>query len=182
MAPRRGGRGVYINHEASRTSNDCYVCEIPAGGELAPQRQLYEEMIYILDGTRIDHGVERRRRADHLRMGGKGSMFAIPLNCSGTSISMASGRAPARYVAVTNSPGISSSLRGPGLRLQHRCMTSRRASTASPTKLRPTAGFRRGCCSETNFVADAINLPLRSAPRSAAPAAGISASTSPRAR
>jgi len=24
--PRRGGRGVYINHEASRTSNDCYVC------------------------------------------------------------------------------------------------------------------------------------------------------------
>src|SRR5262252_5182225 len=26
--PRRGGRGVFINHEASRTSNDCYVCEI----------------------------------------------------------------------------------------------------------------------------------------------------------
>ncbi len=23
---RRGGRGVYINHEASCTSNDCYVC------------------------------------------------------------------------------------------------------------------------------------------------------------
>src|SRR3982751_1418188 len=48
--PRRGGRGVYINHEASRTSNDCYVCEIPPGKELAPQRQLFEEMIYILDG------------------------------------------------------------------------------------------------------------------------------------
>ena len=26
--PRRGGAGVYINHDASRTSNDCYVCEI----------------------------------------------------------------------------------------------------------------------------------------------------------
>ena len=25
---RRGGSGVFINHEASRTSNDCYVCEI----------------------------------------------------------------------------------------------------------------------------------------------------------
>ncbi len=23
---RRGGAGVFINHEASRTSNDCYVC------------------------------------------------------------------------------------------------------------------------------------------------------------
>ena len=36
---RRGGHGVFVNHEASRTSNDCYVCEIPAGGKLAPQRQ-----------------------------------------------------------------------------------------------------------------------------------------------
>src|SRR5246500_3999798 len=47
---RRGGYGVYINHEASRTSNDCYVCEIPAGGKLAPQRQLFEEMVLVLDG------------------------------------------------------------------------------------------------------------------------------------
>ena len=47
---RRGGRGVFINHEATRTSNDCYVCSIPPGKKLAPQRQLYEEMILILDG------------------------------------------------------------------------------------------------------------------------------------
>src|ERR1700709_571433 len=47
---RRGGRGVFINHEASRTSNDCYVCEIPASKELAPQRQLLEEMILVLSG------------------------------------------------------------------------------------------------------------------------------------
>src|SRR5947207_3022628 len=47
---RRGGHGVYINHEASRTSNDCYVCEIPPGKKLAPQRQLFEEMILVLDG------------------------------------------------------------------------------------------------------------------------------------
>src|SRR5258707_15322009 len=47
---RRGGRGVYINHEASRTSNDGYVCEIPAGKKLEPQRQLFEEMILVLYG------------------------------------------------------------------------------------------------------------------------------------
>ena len=34
--PRRAGKGVYINHEASRTSNDCYVCEIPTGRSPAP--------------------------------------------------------------------------------------------------------------------------------------------------
>ena len=47
---RRGGRGVFINHEASRQSKDCYVCEIPSGGKLAPQRQMYEEMVLILYG------------------------------------------------------------------------------------------------------------------------------------
>jgi hypothetical protein len=49
--PRRGGKGVYLNHDASRTSNDCYVCEIPAGKSLTPQRQLYEEMIYVPIGN-----------------------------------------------------------------------------------------------------------------------------------
>ncbi|HWZ48523.1 MAG TPA: ethanolamine ammonia lyase-activating protein, partial [Herbaspirillum sp.] len=47
---RRGGKGVYINHEASRTSNDCYVCEIAPAKQLEPQRQLFEEMIYVLSG------------------------------------------------------------------------------------------------------------------------------------
>src|SRR5438045_6355129 len=48
--PRRGGSGVFMNHEASRTSNDCYVCEIPPGKTLSPQRQLFEETIMILSG------------------------------------------------------------------------------------------------------------------------------------
>ena len=63
---RRGGRGVFINHEATRTSNDCYVCEIPAGGTLAPQRQLFEEMILVLDGhgsTKVSTATSRWRWA-----------------------------------------------------------------------------------------------------------------------
>src|ERR1700704_3800366 len=47
---RRGGRGVSLNHDASRTTNDCYVCEIPAAQKLNPQRQLFEEMVFVLDG------------------------------------------------------------------------------------------------------------------------------------
>src|SRR5499425_1011369 len=47
---RRGGSAVFLNHDASRTSNDCYVMEIPPGKSLAPHRQLYEEMILILGG------------------------------------------------------------------------------------------------------------------------------------
>ena len=47
---RRGARGIYLNHDASRTSNDCYICEILPAGKLNPQRQLFEEMVFILDG------------------------------------------------------------------------------------------------------------------------------------
>src|SRR5439155_12793602 len=75
--PRRGGRGVFINHDASRTSNDCYVCEIPPGGQLAPQRQLYEEMIYVLDGTGST-SVWNDAGAKVTFEWGKGPLFAIP--------------------------------------------------------------------------------------------------------
>src|SRR5437588_865990 len=77
---RRGGAGVYINHEASRTSNDCYVCEIPAGGKLAPQRQLFEEMILTLSGrgsTTVWNDEGKRITFEWK----DGALFAIPLNC-----------------------------------------------------------------------------------------------------
>ena len=44
---RRGGNAVFMNHDASRTTNDCYVMEIPAGGKLNPHRQLFEETIFM---------------------------------------------------------------------------------------------------------------------------------------
>src|ERR1700726_184961 len=100
--PRRAGKGVYINHEASRTSNDCYVCEIPAGGKLAPQRQLFEEMIYVLDGrgsTAVWNDAGQKISFEW----NKGSLFAIPINCWHQHFN-GQGSAPASYVAVTNGP------------------------------------------------------------------------------
>ena len=47
---RRNGQAVFIDHDASRTSNDFNVCEIESGIKLNEQRQLYEEMIMILEG------------------------------------------------------------------------------------------------------------------------------------
>src|ERR1700691_807660 len=75
--PRRGGSGIFINHEASRTSNDCYVCEIPARGKLAPQRQLYEEMILVLEGR--GSTTVWNDAGDRIAFEWKaGAMFAIP--------------------------------------------------------------------------------------------------------
>jgi len=101
---RRGGRGVYINHDASRTSNDCYVCEIPTAGKLAPQRQLCEEMILVLDGqgsTRVWNDAGHEVTFEW----GAGSLFAIPMNTWHQHINL-SGRAPALFVASTNLPPV----------------------------------------------------------------------------
>src|SRR5262249_9169131 len=77
---RRGGRGIYLNHDASRTSNDCYICEIPPAGKLNPQRQLFEEMVFILDGrgsTTVWNDAGARVTLESKA----GSIFGIPLNC-----------------------------------------------------------------------------------------------------
>ena len=97
---RRGGKGVYLNHDASRTSNDCYVCEIAPGGELAPQRQLFEEMIYVLDG-RGSTTVWNDAGAKVSFEWKAGAIFAIPLNTLHQHFN-GSGAAPARFVAVSS--------------------------------------------------------------------------------
>ena len=102
--PRRGGRGLFLNHAASRTSSDSYVCEIAPGTELTPQRQLYEELVYLLDG--LGSTVVWNDAGQRLTFEWKtGAVFAIPLNAWHQHFN-GSGTRPARYVSVTNAPAI----------------------------------------------------------------------------
>jgi mannose-6-phosphate isomerase-like protein (cupin superfamily) len=76
---RRGGNAVFVNHDASRVSNDSYVMEIPPGKTLEPHRQLYEEMILVLEGrgsTTVWNNEGKRITFEWKA----GSLFAIPLN------------------------------------------------------------------------------------------------------
>jgi oxalate decarboxylase/phosphoglucose isomerase-like protein (cupin superfamily) len=157
--PRRGGRGVYLNHDASRTSNDCYVCEIPPGKQLAPQRQLFEEMIYVLDGrgsTSVWNDAGQKVSFEWKA----GAIFAIPLNANHQHFN-GSGRDAARFVSVTNGPVIINSFGDTDFVFGTPYDFKNRF--AGESDYFSNKGEQKGLLLDTNFVADAINLPLISA-------------------
>jgi oxalate decarboxylase/phosphoglucose isomerase-like protein (cupin superfamily) len=153
---RRGGQGVFINHEQSRQSNDCYVCEIPPGGKLAPQRQLFEEMVLILDGrgsTTVWNDSGQRITFEWKA----GAMFAIPLNCAHQHFN-GSGQKPARYVGVTFCPQLINLFDD----IDFVFNTSRdfKGRFNGEPDYFSNKGEQDGFLLRTNFVPDAVNLPL----------------------
>ncbi|MDH4189470.1 MAG: ethanolamine ammonia lyase-activating protein [Betaproteobacteria bacterium] len=153
---RRGGRGVFLNHDASRTSNDAYVCEIAAGGKLAPQRQLFEEMVYILDGrgsTSVWNDSGRKISFEWKA----GAIFAIPLNAWHQHFN-GSGQNPVRFVSVTNAPVILNSF-GDVNFVFNTAYEFKDRFSGEPDYF-ANKGEQKGLLLDTNFVADAINLPL----------------------
>jgi len=153
---RRGGKAVFVNHDASRTSNDCYVMEIAPGGKLAPHRQLYEEMIMILSGrgsTRVwsDSGKEVSFEW------GPGALFGIPLNANHQHFN-GSGVEPVRFVAVTNLPPLMNVFEEPEF-LFGTAYDFKDRFDGTPDYF-AAKDERQGFRLETNFVADAVNLPL----------------------
>jgi len=156
---RRGGSGVYINHEASRTSNDCYVCEIPPGKSLAPQRQMFEEMIMVLEGrgsTSVWNDAGKKVTFEW----GPGALFAIPLNAWHQHFN-GSGQNPARYVAVTNGSQVMNQF-DDGEFVFNTAYDFKNRFSGEPDYF-SGKGEQKGLLLETNFVADAVNIPLISA-------------------
>ena len=156
---RRGGNAVFVNHDASRVSNDSYVMEIPPGKKLEPHRQLFEEMILVLDGrgsTTVWNDEGKRITFEWKA----GALFAIPLNCWHQHFN-GSGTQPARYVGVTNAPPVINLYED--LDFVFDCDHDFKNRFNGEPDYFAAKDEQKGLLLKTNFVADAINLPLISA-------------------
>jgi oxalate decarboxylase/phosphoglucose isomerase-like protein (cupin superfamily) len=150
---------VFVNHDASRVSNDSYVMEIPPGKKLEPHRQLFEEMILVHDGrgsTTVWNDKGKRITFEWKA----GALFAIPLNCWHQHFN-GSGQAPARYVAVTNAPPVINLYED--VEFVFNTSHDFKSRFNGEPDYFSAKGEQKGLLLVTNFVSDAVNLPLISA-------------------
>ena len=105
---RTGGSGAFIQLDGTfESERGIYVGEIPGGGALEPEKHLYEEEIFILEGR----GTAQVWQGDGAKMTfewGPGSVFALPLNTSHRL--MNGGREPVVFLGVTTAPRVINAL------------------------------------------------------------------------
>jgi quercetin dioxygenase-like cupin family protein len=100
--PRLGGLGAYVRLIGAEDATGMYVCEIPPGGQLAPERHLYEEVIYCLTGNgRTEYWRDGEPKLSLEWTGG--ALFASPLNVWHQFTNLSTDQ-PARFMAVTSAP------------------------------------------------------------------------------
>ena len=92
--PRKGGRGSYIQLFGTEGKWGCFVVEVPAAGALKPERHMFEEIYYVIEGrgtTEVWLDGDSKR---HVFEWQPGSLFSIPMN------------AWFRIVNASSSPGL----------------------------------------------------------------------------
>ena len=100
--PRYGIKGAAVHLKGRGDFTNMFVLDIPRGGSTTPQRHLYEEVIYVLEGngsTQIELSDGQKRSFEW----GPRSLFAIPLNAKHRHFN-GSGKERVLLVSTTDLP------------------------------------------------------------------------------
>ena len=100
--PRYGVKAAAVHLKGRGDFANMFVFDIPPGGATAPQRHLYEDVVYVLEGTgstQIEFADGRKKSFEW----GPRSLFAIPLNARHRHFN-GSGRERALIVSTTDLP------------------------------------------------------------------------------
>lgn len=98
---RLGGLGSYIQLDGTEKLHGMYVVEIPAAGALNPERHIYDEIYYVVEGrgtTEVWYEGGRK----HTFEWQEGSLFTVPLNSWHRLVNARS--SPALILAGTTAP------------------------------------------------------------------------------
>ena len=99
---RIDGKAAFVNMIGAGQATGAYVCEIEPGKSLKPQRHIYEELLYVLQGQGAST-VWNGNGAKQAFEWQEGSLFTIPLNCWFQHHN-GYGREPSRLFSVNNMP------------------------------------------------------------------------------
>jgi quercetin dioxygenase-like cupin family protein len=98
---RLGASGALINLEGAEATDGAYICEIAPRARTKPQRYMFEESIYVLNGEG-ETTVWHERGARRTFKWKKGALFSPPLNTWRQHVNR--GDLPARFISVTDAP------------------------------------------------------------------------------
>ncbi len=161
--PSKGGLGAFVNLTGTGDADDAYICEIPPGESLKPQKCMFEEVVFVLTGrgaTNIwtDGGNKQTFEWQ------EGSIFSPPLNTWRQHFN-GQGNKPVRFLVVTTAPLILNLFRSVDFAFNNNYVfkdryDARRDYFSSEGK---TLDMGMGKIWESNFIPDAysFNLPDR---------------------
>ncbi|MDQ2922343.1 MAG: ethanolamine ammonia lyase-activating protein [Acidobacteriota bacterium] len=98
---RLGAKGALIDLEGAEATDGAYLCEIAAGASTNPQRYMFEESIYVLDGEG-ETTVWHENRPKQTFKWKKGTLFSPPLNTWRVHKNLSP--SPARFISITDLP------------------------------------------------------------------------------
>ncbi len=165
---RTGGKGAFLQLKGLEGFTGVYVGEIFSGGALNPEKHLYEEMIYILQGMGATEVWSNSAQKVQFEFQ-PGSLFALPLNSWHRLVN--GSKEPVIYLAVTSAPLIMDLLHDPefifGCDYTFDQRFDGRPDYFTPTTKRGESlkGF---WVWESNFMSDIVSAPLDSAERKGA--------------